>query len=234
MEELEKQAASPVVTPSSTGINTNTLWKMPARTAKAAADAALVFGSSHGMFAGVPILCKDSACPFIDTCMIDPADRSVGGRCPQEAGTILARFDSYCRHFNIDIDRPVLKEEDVVDATMVKDLVDLEVQILRAENKIAVSAEFLDKVVAAIDSRGKAYYDTVVSAEAEFKIKLLDKKHKILTLLNATRKDKAAQLKNNDTPSVRSINIYNKVNQKLMEQNSGVIDVEIDAEEEML
>jgi hypothetical protein len=182
---------------------------------------------THGMFANVPILCKDVDCPYIDACEIPASERVFGQRCPQEAAVIMTRFEAYCKHFGIDISNNEFKDYDVVDAGLVRDLVDIEVQMLRAENKTAMRGDFMGLTINTVDNKGKAWYEETVTPEATYKNTLLDKRFKILNLLNSTRKDKAAMAKANDNPSVKAVSIFKKINEMVSGQNNAdIYDVE--------
>lgn len=167
----------------------------------------------HGMFAGIPIICKADKCPYKSVCTLPIAHRELNKRCPIEVGTIVARFDSWCAHFSINCELDYIKDEDLVDATLVRDLVDLEVQMLRAENRIAINADFIAEVIATIDNKGKAYYADAVTPEAEFKLLLMDKRYRVLQLLDSTRKDKSKQLLNKATGE--AIAVFRKVKDKM-------------------
>lgn len=182
---------------------------------------------THGMFANIPMICKDASCPYIDTCEIDPLDRVLGQRCPQEAAVIMTRFETYCDHFGIDLSGNSLNPSDAVDAGLVRDLVDLEVQMLRAENKAAIRGDFMGLRINTVDKRGKVHYEETITPEAEFKNTLMEKRYKILNLLNATRKDKVAMSKPNDNPSVKAVSIFKKVNEIMSKNNRmNIYDVE--------
>lgn len=172
------------------------------------------FKLKHGMFAGIPLICKKDKCPYSAVCTIPEDHRIVGNRCPIEIGAIMSRFDSWCAHFLIESDGDYIKDEDLVDATLIRDLVDNEIQILRAENRVAINSDFIAKTISTIDSKGKAYYEDSVSPESEFKLQLLDKRYKILQLLNSTRKDKAKEMKLELNPSQQAMSIFNKIAEK--------------------
>lgn len=191
------------------------LWKIPKKLESSLKEVSQIYKMKHGMFAGVPILCKGENCPYKDVCFIDQQDVVVGTRCPMEAGAVLARFESWCNHFGIDISKDELKSEDVVDVSLIKDLVDNEIQTLRAENRIAINADFIERTVSTVDNKGKAFYENAISPEATYKLQLIDKRHKILQLLNSTRRDKAKQLNNKDSASVKALGILNKIGELL-------------------
>jgi hypothetical protein len=142
----------------------------------------------------------------------------MGQRCPQEAAIIMARFEMYCNHFDIDISGDHLKKEDVVDATLVRDLVDYEVQIYRAENRAAMRGDFLGQTINTVDNKGKAWYEETITPEMAHKQTLTDKKIRILNQLNSTRKDKAAMMQKNNNPSVKAASIFKKVGEILKDK----------------
>lgn len=166
----------------------------------------------HGLIAGVPILCKGAGCPFKDTCYLFAEGLDVPGeRCPIEIAAIVQRFDAYMEELHI-------KTEDTTDMSLLKNLVDIEIQLVRADRKMAVSADLIEEVVAAVGHDGTPYYRPEISKAAEYKVKLLSEHSRILSYLHATRKDKASD---------KNIMIVDASNYaaKLMEAASTVIDV---------
>lgn len=174
----------------------------------------------HGMFAAIPLICKDKMCPYSSVCPIPQGQRTPQGRCPVEIGTIITRFDSWCKHFGLDTENEYIKDEDLVDASLIRDLVDNEIQIMRAENKLAINGDFIGDTLATVDNKGNPWYQKAVTPEAEFKLTLLDKRQKILQLLNSTRKDKAKEIANDVDPSMQAVSIFNKL--------KGAIDINLD------
>lgn len=171
----------------------------------------------HGMFAGVPIICKDSTCPYKTVCTVDPADRLIGTRCPMEAGAIVARFNAWCAHFKIDLSGATIKDGDLADVSLIKDLVENEIQTIRAENRIAMNADFIGMTIAQIDNKGKVYKEATVTPEAEYKMNLQEKRYKVLQLLNATRKDKSKEIDLKANPSNQALSIFKKIQKSLAE-----------------
>lgn len=193
----------------------NRVWKIPKKLEKTIDEVSKVYKMKHGMFAGVPIICKGEECPYKKSCLLENEEIEVGSRCAMEAAAIIARFESWCDHFGIDVTKDEIKSVDVVDVSLIKDLVDNEIQTLRAENRIAITADFIERNIANIDKQGRIYYENVVSPEANFKLQLMDKRHKILQLLNSTRKDKSKQLNGKDSASVKALGILKKVGEML-------------------
>lgn len=190
------------------------VWDLDDAALIKAQSSAKKFKLKHGMFAGIPLLCKVDDCPYAPVCSLPVQHRVLNSRCSIEIGAIMTKFDSYCRHFDINCDTDIIEDKDLVDATLIRDIVDLEVQMLRAENKIAMSGDFIGLVLADIDKNGRPYYDTAVTPESEFKNTLIDKRYKLLNQLNATRKDKAKDIKV-VTGAEETLDVFKKIADKL-------------------
>ena len=186
------------------------MWGISGAVVKEIANMNKVYASKHGMFASVPIICRKDDCAYKDVCMVDDSQRTLGHRCPMEIAAILARYEQWCMHFELDMNQDVINPEDLVDATLIKDLVNIEVQMLRAENKIALSGDIMSDTLLDIDKKCQPYYGKIVAPEVEFLMSLQDKKIKILNQLNATRKDKAAD-KRKESGSDAAIKIFQQV-----------------------
>lgn len=191
------------------------IWQVPTATIAHISDASDKFRLKHGMFASVPIICKGADCPYFETCTIDPQHRLKGSRCAMEIGAIMSRYEMWCAHFNISLEGATISKEDMTDASLVRDLVDNEIQTLRAENKIAISGDFIGLTLKEVDRSGKPYYEDAVSPASEYKMALLDKRYKILQLLNSTRKDKSSQLSRNESLGLKAIGLLESVKGKL-------------------
>lgn len=201
---------------------TTAMWGVNPAVVKEIGNMNRVYTSKHGMFASVPIICKGPDCIYKDVCMVSQAQRVVGARCPMEISAILSRYEQWCAHFEIDTVQDIIDSKDLVDATLIKDLVNIEVQILRAENKIALNGDFMTDTLLDIDKKCQPYYGKVVAPETEFLMTLQDRKIKILNQLNATRKDKAAD-KRKESASDTAIKIFQQV--KELEKAQQIINI---------
>lgn len=153
------------------------MWGLTPTKTKQVSNISKVYFTKHGMFASIPILCRGVDCAYKDVCMVDPSERTVGSRCPMEIAALITRFNQWCQHFGINIDGEAIESKDLVDATLIKDLVNIEIQILRAENKIALSGDFMGETIIEVDKKCNAYYGTVITPESEFLMTLQDKKN---------------------------------------------------------
>ena len=163
-------------------------WKISPQQEPAVEEQREVLAQSHGLFAHVPIICHGGRCPYAKTCMVDPADRLPGERCPTEIAFILNRFKEYCTALGLSPD----KEEDVVDMGLVRELVDIEIQLMRADSLMAIDATPIKDVIAVLAEDGTAYYKPELHRAVELKTTLRKTRHNILSLLNSTRKDRNA------------------------------------------
>jgi hypothetical protein len=201
---------------------TTAMWGVDPAVIKEIGNMNRVYSSKHGMFASVPIVCKGPDCAYKDVCMVSQAQRIVGHRCPMEIAAILSRYEQWCTHFEINTVQDMIDSKDLVDATLIKDLVNVEVQMLRAENKIALNGDIMADTLLDIDKKCQPYFGKIVSAETEFLMALQDKKIKILNQLNATRKDKAAD-KRKESASDTAIKIFQQV--KELEKAQQIINI---------
>lgn len=212
------------------------MWGLTPTKTKQVSNISKVYFTKHGMFASIPILCRGVDCAYKDVCMVDPSERTVGSRCPMEIAALITRFNQWCQHFNINIEGESIESKDLVDATLIKDLVNIEIQILRAENKIALSGDFMGETLVEVDKKCNAYYGSIITPESEFLMTLQDKKMKILNQLNATRKDKAVD-KRKETASDEAVRIFQQMQELQREQNKAkfdIMDVDFDENGEII
>lgn len=212
------------------------MWGLTPTKTKQVSNISKVYFTKHGMFASIPILCRGVDCAYKDVCMVDPSERTIGSRCPMEIAALITRFNQWCQHFNINIEGESIESKDLVDATLIKDLVNIEIQILRAENKIALSGDFMGETLVEVDKKCNAYYGSIITPESEFLMTLQDKKMKILNQLNATRKDKAVD-KRKETASDEAVRIFQQMQELQREQNKAkfdIMDVDFDENGEII
>lgn len=176
-EELKMQALAEIEMPST--------WKVSAETRGLIKQSLEIYNTKHGMYSAIPMMCKGKECPYAQVCpMLDGGYDPKGSRCPLEIGLIVKQYDDYVKEF-------MVNENDTVDMGFIKDLVDCDVQIFRAENKIAMDGDFVEDIVVTVTEGGDTITNPQLSKATEYKEKILLKKHKVLNLMNATRKDKA-------------------------------------------
>jgi hypothetical protein len=143
--------------------------------------------TKHGMYASVPIICKAESCPYAESCELQQMGLApFGDKCPMEIAAIEDLFQRYCGDMNIDPS----DEAQQVDAIMVKEVVDLDISMLRCDKKMAINADFIIDQVVGMSDDGSPISRQELHPLTEYKEKLRAQKFKTLNLLNSTRKDK--------------------------------------------
>lgn len=180
-EELMKMQQTQALT----SVEMPKAWKVSEKGQEAIKLAVAMANTKHGLYASIPMLCKAEECPYASVCpLVDMEKAPQGERCPLEIAMILNKYESYSHEFGID-------ESNVVDMGLVKDLIDYDIQLFRAENKIAVQGDFVEDVVITVTEGGEAITAPQLSKATEYKDRIMTKKFKVLELMNSTRKDKA-------------------------------------------
>lgn len=193
------------------------MWNIPSQQIVDAQRAAAIANTRHGLLSGIPIICKDLHCPFLQVCNVDPNNRMLGTRCPQEIGALLTRFEQLCTEFAI-------TPNDYVDLGQIKELVDLEIMMLRCDNKMAMDASFIDKTVKDIAKNGTVLYEDQISKATELKLSLIEKHSKILKDLNGTRSSKK-QVNSVIDPSQQAASLIAKAKELQLKIDSMQIEV---------
>lgn len=211
----------------------SSVWKVNPNIAKEITNINKVYSSKLGLFASIPMICKADDCQFKDVCMVNHNERVEGRRCPMEIAAILSRFEMWCSHFNIDTSMDFIDPKDIVDVSLIKDLVNIEVQIIRAENKIALNGDFMQTVLVEVDKHCNAYYSEDIHPATKFIMDLQNRKDKILNQLHSTRKDLAGDMKKN-SPTDDAIKLFKQIREieKSSDsfKNMDITDVEFDAD----
>jgi hypothetical protein len=187
-EELSQLEVKPIAELRSNMLDTLQMpstWKVRTETREHIEEGLHIFGAKHGLYAAIPMMCRGEECPYASVCpLIDAGKDPSGSRCPLEIALILKRYDEYVKKFQV-------PEDDVVDQGLIKDLVDFDVQLFRADNRMAIQADFVEEVVTGIAENGQEITQMQISKAAEYKDKIQAKKNKVLQLMHSTRSDKA-------------------------------------------
>jgi hypothetical protein len=195
-EEAEAESKLPVLTEVD-GIELPAAWGQTATNIEEVRKHRQMFNLKHGMFANVPMICKGAACPMHELCTIPLSKRPVFKRCPIEIAAIIDRYDKYCEELQVG-------PEDYLDQSQVKDLVDTEIKLLRAQGHLAISGDFIEQVVATVDEKGNVHTRPELHKATEYERQLLERKRKILSDLKATRKSNDDKVNLSDPSSFAS------------------------------
>lgn len=176
-----------------------------------------MMGAKHGLATNVPILCRKEKCPYAKACwaLAQGLAPQEGERCPVEAVKVMQKFQLYTSEF---------PDVNNTDLGLIKELVDIEIQLERASTRMAIDGDFIQEVTIGITEGGEEIKQPQLHKATEYQDKLLKKKFEILQLLHLTRKDKAGdKLTINMDPSTYTAQLLKKA-QELRAAN--VIDAE--------
>lgn len=177
------------------------------------------------MFSSIPMNCEASKCIFASTCpLIKENLAPKGSPCPIEM-SIVAQFTAeYMEQLDV-------VPENLVEVSMVRDLVDQEVQYIR-KTKLLAKEHFIQENIVGVDSDGQP----ILKKELHLAVELEDRLHKrrkdLRNQLLATREAKAkigqtqldtAQAISDIVSKVQSIEIQRE---KLLKQKLGTYDVD--------
>lgn len=178
-EKKQEQQYQPAEVPSA--------WEMSDQAKRAVAKSMAVLSTEFGLYASIPMVCKGEDCIYAQLYPeLHEGLSEVGQRCPVEVALIMSKYDAYKRELDI-------HEDDAVDMSILRDVIDYDVQIVRAENKMAIEGDFVKDVVVGVNDAGVEVEQEQISKAAEYKDKVQTKRHAALKLLNSTRKDKAGE-----------------------------------------
>jgi hypothetical protein len=179
----------------------------------------------NAMFSSIPMNCEAEKCIFASTCpLIKERLAPRGNPCPIEMAMVSQFTGEYLEQLDVN-------PNNLVEVSMVRDLVDQEVQYMR-KTKLLAKEHFIQENVIGVDQDGQP----ILKKELHLAVELEDKLHKrrkdLRNQLLATREAKAkvgqVQL---DTAQAIS-DIINKVQaietqrEKLLKQKLGTIEID--------
>lgn len=179
----------------------------------------------NSMFSSIPMNCEAEKCIFADTCPLMRESLAPRGKpCPLEMA-IVAQFTSeYMEQLDVHPDN-------LVEVSMVRDLVDQEVQYMR-KTKLLAKEHFIQENVIGVDQDGQP----ILKKELHLAVDLEDRLHKrrkdLRNQLVATREAKA-KMGQSQIDSAQAISeIIGKVQEietqreKLLRQKLGIHEVD--------
>jgi len=139
----------------------------------------------NSMFASIPMRCESSKCLYASTCPLYAENLAPYGKpCPIEM-SIVSQFTSEYMH-QLDV-----SPDNLVEVSMVRDLVDQEVQYLR-KTKLLAKEHFIQENIVGIDSNTG---EPIMKKELHLAVELEDRLHKrrkdLRNQLLATREARA-------------------------------------------
>lgn len=209
----------------------NTSYIVSKDSKEAIGIAASLNNLKHGLYAHIPILCHADNCPYSGVCKLNQMDKAPeGDQCPVEIALINDLMQKYYEEFDI-------QKDDAVDATMIRNLINIDVQIVRSIKRQAVEGDIISHVVVGVSEDGEPIRRPEINVSYDLQEKLMNRRERILRMLNSTRKDKAQEDKLTDLDPSQLVNM---MKERLEKHDDSVIDVdgedvdEDDIEEEVI
>ena len=190
-----------------------------------AADAIRPSKTKTTLFSSIPMRCTSDKCPFADTCPLEQQNVAPKGKpCPIEMALVSQFMESIMSELRVN-------PENLIEVSMVRDLVDQEVQQLRA-TKILAKESFIQENIIGIDDQGRPIVKKEMHLAVELSDKLLKRKKEIRNQMMATREQRAktgqmqldsAQLISNWMDTIRDVE---QQREKVLKQKLGLEDVD--------
>lgn len=171
--------------------------------------------SKYGNCAATPIICKLEECPYLEICHLDDSERHKGSRCPIEVATIIDLHERYCAQMGIDPDN-VDPKVHTVDMTLINELIELDIKLMRASNRLAIDADFVQEVAVGVDKNGNPLFKSELHQAEVHSNVLRTARHKAFDLLLGTRKARSTLGLGKD-PSSKASNLLEEA-QKLLKE----------------
>jgi hypothetical protein len=191
------------------------------------------------MFSSIPMNCEAEKCIFADTCPLLRENLAPRGKaCPIEMGMVAQFTAEY-------LDQLEVNPNNLVEVSMVRDLVDQEVQYLR-KTKLLAKEHFVQENIIGVDQDGNPIFKKELHLAVELEDKLHKRRKDLRNQLLATReaKAKAGQVQLDTAQAISDIigkvqSIENS-REKLLKQKMGtaeldeyIIDSEVVEEKEV-
>lgn len=136
-----------------------------------------------GMVTSIPMICRSEKCVFADTCKLYlDGDEPTGKPCPYEMGMVKVLMSEYVDKLDVDIN-------DIVEYSQIRDLVNLEVQDMRAAKYLSKES-FIQENIIGISSEGEPIFRKELHLAVELSEKTAKRKSILLKQLAATREAK--------------------------------------------
>ena len=161
------------------------VWQLSEQGKRAKSIASKMHNTTHGLYASIPIICKSKECPYSDSCYLyNMGEEPYAEPCPIEVSTVEDLAQRYMEELEIN-------PNDMVDISMVRDVIDMDISIMRCNKKLAADADIVQEVVAGVSEHGDEFTQPQIHKAYDLQLRLMRQRSQILDKLHATRKEKA-------------------------------------------
>lgn len=168
--------------------NIKNIWGHSSLGIEAKRAAMSMLSTKTGLYAKVPISCKEATCPYANTCiLLEHGLAPRGEKCPMETAMIETRYAGYETDYDLD-------SASFTDSTIVAEIINLDVTMERCKALLAANFTPVEEVVAGMTEDGQTFTRPEVSKAWEIYERASNKRDKLLDMMNGTRKaNKGAQ-----------------------------------------
>lgn len=188
-----------------------------------AADMIRPSRTKSGMLTSIPMRCQGKDCVYAPTCpLLAEGLAPLTKPCPIETAIVHQFFGDYIEELNVDPNR-------LVEVSMVRDLVDQEVQYMR-KTRVLAQEHFIQENVVGLNSQGEVVTKKELHQAVEFEDKIHRRREKLRNALLATRESRAkmgqAQLDTAQTISkiMSDVRLVEQQRNKALKQKLGIVD----------
>lgn len=140
-------------------------------------------GSKLGMLKLIPMDCQGADCLYARVYPLIHEGGPTHKPCPVESATVLQFFNDYVEELGVDINR-------MVEVTQVRDLVNQDIQALRA-SLVLGQEHFIQENVAGLDAEGNVVVKKELHQAVDYEERILKRKERLRNQLLATRESRA-------------------------------------------
>lgn len=164
--------------------NSSNLWGYSSLGLEAKKAAMSMISTKHGLYANVPIVCKERDCPYHENCkLFEYGLAPVGEPCPVEVAQIEMRYLKYSEDFN-------LESGTFTDTIIVNEIIETDIMMERCKKLIEYELVPIQETTIGVSAEGEVITAPQVSKTIELSERLSKKRIGLLNMMKATRKDK--------------------------------------------
>lgn len=164
--------------------NNANLWGYSSLGLEAKQAAMTMLSTKHGLYASVPILCKECNCPYRDTCKLFEYGLAPAGEpCPLEVAQIEMRYLKYNEDFD-------LEKSSFTDTVIVNEIIETDIMMERCKKLIESEILPIQETTIGVSAEGELITAPQVSKTIELSERLSRKRLGLFNMMKATRKDK--------------------------------------------
>nr|DAM44838.1 MAG TPA: hypothetical protein [Bacteriophage sp.] len=164
----------------------NNPWNYSPAALEAKTAAMAMLSTKTGLYARIPLTCKGENCPYAKACTVLEYDLApVGEKCVLETSLIEKSLAGYCRDYDLS------PESSYTDMTLVKELVNCDVMMERAQALLSQEGIAIEEVYAGSNDANENFYRKEISKPLELYERHSKMRARILSDMMGTRKEKA-------------------------------------------